>query len=181
MQSSIADDDFATMTPAGTLVIQRWLPGPTERVWRYLVEGDLRQQWLAAGNLDPRVGAPLELVWRNDDLSVTSDPRPAGFPEVQRLQSRVIAFDPPRLLTIGWGAGEVTFALAEQGGRVRLTVTHSGLSAGPDRTDSAGGWHMHLDSLASRLSGQAAGSFWSGWTRLRDHYEGLGFGAGGRV
>jgi uncharacterized protein YndB with AHSA1/START domain len=181
MPLGTASEDFATMAGAGTLVIQRWLPGPVERVWRYLVESELRKQWLAAGEMDLRSGAALELAWRNDGLSVASDPRPTGLPEVQRLQSRVIAVDPPHLLTIAWGGGEVSFALVEQGGRVRLTVTHSGLDAVPARAEIAGGWHMHLDILQARLSGQAAGSFWSGWAGLRDHYARQDLEAGGRA
>ncbi|HET7680401.1 MAG TPA: ATPase, partial [Xanthobacteraceae bacterium] len=32
------------------MTIQRVLPGPVvEPVWAYLMEGDLRRQWLAAG------------------------------------------------------------------------------------------------------------------------------------
>ena len=49
--------------------IQRILPGPIERVWAYLTDSDLRRRWLAAGPMEMKVGAPFELVWRNDELS----------------------------------------------------------------------------------------------------------------
>ena len=42
-------------------------------------------------------GAEFELIWRNDELSDASDPRPAGFAEEQRMDSRIIAVEPPRL------------------------------------------------------------------------------------
>lgn len=163
-------EDPARMTEDGTLVLQRWLPGPATRLWSYLVDGEKRRLWLAAGEIGTAPGAAFELTWRNDDLSDASDPRPDGFPEVQHLQSRVIAVDPPRQLVIAWGTGEVSFELAERGDRVLLTLRHTGLAQGATRAKIAGGWHMHLEILGDRLAGRPAASFWSGWTRLRDRY-----------
>lgn len=37
--------------------IQRLLPGSVERVWPYLTDEDLRQQWLAEGRFEPRASA----------------------------------------------------------------------------------------------------------------------------
>jgi uncharacterized protein YndB with AHSA1/START domain len=164
-------DDFATMTDGSTLVIQRWLPGPVERVWRYLTDSDLRRKWLAAGEMELVAGAPLELVWRNDTLSDADDPRPAAFPEEQRMASDIVAVDPMRMLTIAWGKGQVTFALREKADRVQLTITHTGLDSKATRQMIAGGWHMHLDILAARLSGTERPSFWSGWNRLQGLYD----------
>ncbi len=164
-------DDYATLQDSSTLAIQRWLPGPAERIWRYLTDGDLRRKWLAAGDMELAPGTPLELVWRNGDLSAASDPRPEGFPEEQRMQSHVIAVDPMRLLTIAWGNGGVTFELKEQGEKVLLTLTHRGLVDPSARTMIAAGWHMHLDILGAEVAETTAGSFWSGWVKLRDQYE----------
>ena len=52
--------DGALSEPA-TLTIQRFLPGPIERIWAYLTESDLRRRWLAAGQMEMKVGAPFEL------------------------------------------------------------------------------------------------------------------------
>lgn len=177
MQTKDVDGNLARMVEGGTLMIQRWLPGPAERLWRYLVDSEKRQQWLAAGEMEPVAGAVFDLTWRNDALSAATDPRPEGFPEVQRLQSRVIAVDPPRRLVIAWGAGEVSFDLVDRDDRVLLTIRHSGLSDGPVRAEIAGGWHMHLDILVDRISDRTPASFWSGWARLRDLYAGLEPGA----
>ena len=57
------------VTEPSTLRIQRLLPGPIERVWAYLTESELRRKWLAAGEMEMKVGAPFELVWRNDELT----------------------------------------------------------------------------------------------------------------
>lgn len=164
-------DPFAQWREGATLVIQRWLPGPAERIWQYLTDSDLRRQWLAAGDMTLAPGAPLELVWRNDDLSHGDDPRPDGFSGEHRMQSHVIAADPPRLLSFTWGQGAVTFELREKGDRVLLTVTHTGLDDGGARTMIAAGWHMHLDILGAVAMDRPAASFWSGWTALRATYR----------
>lgn len=163
-------DSYASMKTPSTLVIQRWLPGPVDRIWRYLTDSELRATWLASGDMTLTAGSPVELVWRNDSLSAPDDPRPDGFPEVQRMDSKVIAVDPPRRLTIAWGAGEVTFDLSEKGDMVLLTLTHTGLDDPGARTMTSAGWHMHLDILVARVSAMPAASFWSGWVRLRDDY-----------
>lgn len=53
-------DEFAKMTDRSTLVVQRWLPGPIDRVWNYLTDSELRRKWLAAGEMDLAPGASLE-------------------------------------------------------------------------------------------------------------------------
>ncbi|WP_193369558.1 SRPBCC family protein [Pelagibius marinus] len=164
-------DDFGTLTDRSTLVIQRWLPGPVERIWSYLTESDKRRKWLASGEMTLSPGAPLELVWRNDDLSRPNDPRPDSFPAEHRLESRVIAFDPPHSLTIAWGDGDVTFELQPKGDRVLLTVTHRGLVERSGKVGVSAGWHMHLDLLVAEVSGTEPATFWSGWSALKEAYE----------
>jgi uncharacterized protein YndB with AHSA1/START domain len=164
-------DDYGTLSDSSTLTIHRWLPGPVERIWTYLTDSDLRRKWLAAGDMPLASGASMELVWRNDDLSDPSDPRPPGFPEEQRMASHVVSVDPMRMLTIAWGKGDVTFELTPKGDKVLLTLTHRGLDDRGARTMIAAGWHMHLDILLARVSGKGAGSFWSGWTRLKGLYD----------
>jgi uncharacterized protein YndB with AHSA1/START domain len=165
---------YGALIEPATLKIERLLPGPMERVWAYLTESDLRRQWLAAGEMEMKVGAPFELVWRNDELSSPPGERPAGFAEEHRMQSRIIALDPPRRLAIAWGAtgsGEVSFELAPDGDQVRLTVIHRRL---PDRSTMlkvAAGWHAHLDVLVARAAGREPRQpFWERWSRLHEEY-----------
>ena len=165
-------DAYGALIEPTTLKIQRFLPGPIERVWRYLVESDLRRQWLAAGEMEMKVGAPVELVWRNDELNDPPSARPPGHDEEHRMQSRIVALDPPRKLAIAWGnGGDVTFELEPKGERVLLTVIHRRL---PDRATMlkiSAGWHMHLDILVARASGEQPAPFWDGWRRLQQEYE----------
>ena len=161
-------DAYGVLTEPATLTIQRLLPGPIERVWAYLTESDLRRQWLAAGQMEMKVGAPFELVWRNDELTDPPGQRPPGFREEHRMQSRITELDPPRKLAFTWeGSGDVSFELEPKGNEVLLTVTHRRL---PDRATLlrvGAGWHMHLDMLVARATGTEPAPFWDGWSRLR--------------
>src|SRR5215470_3622731 len=165
-------DDYGALTAPATLTIQRLLPGPIERVWAYLTESDLRRQWLAAGEMEMKVGAPFEFVGRNDELTDPPGQRPPGFSEEHRMQSRITELDPPRKLAITWqGSGDVSFELEPKGDEVLLTVTHRRV---PDRSTLlkvGPGWHMHLDILLARATGTEPEPFWDGWTRLQKEYE----------
>jgi uncharacterized protein YndB with AHSA1/START domain len=166
-------DDYGTLTEPATLTIERLLPGPIERCWAYLTDGKLRARWLAAGEMELKVGAPFELVWRNGELNDPPSPRPADFPEEHRMQGRILAVDAPRALTISWGANsEVAFTLEPVGQRVKLTIVHSRV---PDRSvllNVSAGWHAHLDVLAARLCGGGAQApFWQAWQQLKAEYD----------
>ncbi len=165
-------DGYGVLTEPATLKIQRLLPGPIERVLAYLTESELRRQWLAAGQMEMRVGAPFELVWRNEELTNPPGRRPDGFGDEHRMQSRITELDPPRKLAFTWGrSGGVSFELEPKGDRVLLTVIHSRL---PDRATMlmvGAGWHMHLDILVARATGKEPEPFWDGWSRLRSEYD----------
>ena len=163
---------FGVLSEPDTLTIQRLLPGPAERVWAYLTEDKLRAQWLAAGQMEMKVGEPFEFVWRNDELSNPPSQRPPGFPAEQRMQSRITELDPPRRIAFTWeGSGEVSFELEPQGGDVVLTVIHRRLRDREAMLGASAGWHMHLDILVARSTGQEPDPFWDGWSRLRVEYD----------
>jgi uncharacterized protein YndB with AHSA1/START domain len=170
--TDLAAQGYGTLTEPATLKIQRLLPGPIERVWAYLTESDLRRKWLAAGEMQMKIGASFELVWRNDELTNPPGQRPPGLGEEHRMQSRITELDPPRKLSIAWGnSGDVTFELEPKGKQVLLTVIHRRL---PDRGTMlmvGAGWHMHLDVLVARVSGAKPQPFWDGWSRLKTEYD----------
>lgn len=172
MNGPVTPNAYGVLTEPATVKIQRLLPGPIERVWAYLTDSDLRRQWLAAGQMELKVGAPVELVWRNDELTDPSGQRPAGFPDEHRMQCRITELDPLRKLTITWsGSGDVSFELEPKGKEVLLTVIHRRL---PDRGTLlmvGAGWHMHLDILVARATGQEPEPFWDGWSRLQKDYD----------
>jgi uncharacterized protein YndB with AHSA1/START domain len=171
-QSNGHSGDYGALTEPATLKIERLLPGPIERVWAYLTDSELRRKWLAAGQMEMMVGAPFELIWRNDELTEPAGQRPQGFGEEHRMQSRITALEPPRKLAIAWqGSGDVSFELEPKGDQVLLRVIHRRL---PDRATLlkvAAGWHMHLDVLVARASGNHPAPFWDGWSRLKTEYD----------
>lgn len=172
MTQSTSQHHYGTLIEPATLKIERLLPGPIERVWGYLADSELRKKWLAAGTLDPKVGAPIELVWRNDELTTPPGKRPDGFPDEHRMQCEVVECDPPRKLVITWaGSGNVSFELEPRGPKVLLTLIHRRM---PDRKFTlmfGAGWHMHLDILLARIEGNEPAPFWDGWRRLQVEYD----------
>jgi uncharacterized protein YndB with AHSA1/START domain len=163
---------YGVLSEPATLTLQRLLPGPLERVWAFLTDSELRQQWLAEGVMNLRPGASFELVWHNDELSASAAERPAGFPQESRASCQITEVEPLHKLRFLWpGAGDVSFELEALGDEVMLTVTHRQL---PDRTMTVmvgAGWHMHLDILVARARDAQAPSFWSGWVQLRADYD----------
>jgi uncharacterized protein YndB with AHSA1/START domain len=172
MSQLATPDAYGALIEPATLKIERMLPGPIERVWAYLTEGELRRKWLAAGDMELKVGAPFELVWRNDELNDPPSQRPEGFPAENRMQCRITAVEPPRNLEFTWGVNShVAIDLAPRGDRVLLTLVHRRV---PDRSvllNVSAGWHMHLDVLAARLANSAPAPYWDGWVRLKTEYD----------
>jgi uncharacterized protein YndB with AHSA1/START domain len=165
-------DAYGVLIEPATLRIQRLLPGPIERVWAYLTESELRRKWLAAGEMEMKVGAPVELVWRNDQLTDPPGERPPGFAIERRMQSRITELDPPRKLAIAWeGSGDVSFELEPRDNEVLLTLIHRRL---PNRGALLGvgaGWHTHLDLLVAHATGKKSEPFWDVLSRVRKEYE----------
>ena len=148
-QADTIDDLYGVLTEPATLKIQRLLPGPIERVWSYLTKEELRRQWFASGEMEMKVGAPFELVWRNDELTSPPGERPEGFSAEHRMKTEISELDPPHRLSYVWpGAGEVTFLLETRGTDVMLTVIHSRHSEPPDA-----GWRQRRMARPSRPSG----------------------------
>jgi uncharacterized protein YndB with AHSA1/START domain len=164
-------DAYGVLTEPTTLMLQRLLPGPIERVWSYLTQGELRRQWLAAGPMELKAGATFELVWRNDELTDPPGQRPPDFGAEHRMQCRVLEVAAPRRLVFSWGvSAEVDFALEPQGDEVLLTLMHRRVTDRAVLLNVSAGWHTHLDILAARLDGQAPLPFWDVWSRLKAAY-----------
>jgi uncharacterized protein YndB with AHSA1/START domain len=173
MNDVATPDAYGVVTEPATLTIRRLLPGPVERVWAYLTESDLRRKWLAAGDMEMKVGAPFKFTWRNAELTDPPGERPPGASAEHSMDAEIAELDPPRRLAITWGStGGVTFDLAPQGDKVLLTLTHR---RAPDRTvllNVSAGWHKHLDVLVARMTGAGDSEpFWDGWVRLKEIYD----------
>ncbi|AXV79778.1 MULTISPECIES: SRPBCC family protein [Ralstonia solanacearum species complex] len=173
-------EDYGNVIATDTVRLERVLPGPIERVWSYLVESDKRAQWLASGEIEPRVGGSVKHVFHNAKLTGHDDPPPpelAAYGGEHVMLGRVTAYEPPRLLAYTWtshstgGPSEVRFELTAQGNKVHLLLTHTRLPGRDAMVSVSGGWHAHLGVLADRLDQREPASFWPAFARLRDEYE----------
>ena len=174
MNAIATTQNYGELIEPTTLQIERLLPGPIERVWSYITNSEMRSRWLAAGEMELKVGAEFEFIWRNDTLSrVPAADRPAGFSEEMRMKSRITELDPPHKISFTWvNSGDVTITLTPKGQGVLLSAVHRRL---PDRDTLvmvASGWHEHLDFLQAVVSEKPLpSSFWSGWIELRAEYD----------
>lgn len=170
MNQALAIEAYGEVIEPNTLRIKRLLPGPIDRVWAYLTESDLRRKWLASGAMELRVGAPFELVWRNEELE-NAGRRPDGFDEEHRMETRLTELDPPHRLGFEFGrSGDVTIELEQRGDEVLLTLTHRRLVDRETMLKIAAGWHAHLDVLVAESAGKVPPPFWANWSDLREQY-----------
>ncbi|WP_447931982.1 SRPBCC family protein [Sphingopyxis fribergensis] len=177
MTMMLTDDNCGVITEPATLTIERLLPGPVERVWSYLTDSDLRRLWLAAGAMEQMVGAPVDLVWRNDELTDPPGERPEGFGDEHRMTCEVLAIDAPHLLEISWGStGGVTFTLEEKGDEIMLTIVHKRVEDPSVLLNVSAGWHSHVDVLEAKLRGTTPTPHWDNFAQLRGVYAERLFG-----
>lgn len=174
-------NSYGELIAPDTLHIERTLPGPIERVWRYLTEADLRKQWLAAGPMELEVDGNVTLIFHNNSLTPHEDLPPekyAYYGDEHVVKGTITACDPPFLLSYTWPMGEnelseVCFQLAEKGEKVQLQITHSRLTQADQKLSVAGGWHTHLEILLAQLESRTPPPFWSTHTKLEAQYERL--------
>jgi uncharacterized protein YndB with AHSA1/START domain len=155
-----------------TIRLERLLDAPPEKVWRYLTEADLRQQWFMGGT-DARPDSEFELVNDHDNLSDEEVPYPEDYAPYKRRtwHEKVLRFDPPRLLETTFQSGKngtVKFELRPEGDRTRLVITHRGIVSPTGSQDFGGGWNSHMIVLQERLAGRSIPNFWALHMRSRE-------------
>lgn len=167
--------ELARLISPDTVRLERVLPGPIERVWRYLTESDKRGTWLASGPMELRAGGHVRLDFQHSNI--TEEPTPDRYKEFESgstSHGTVVECEPPRLLTFTWseahGESTVTFELTPAGNDVKLTLTHRRLPQGHERTEIASGWTAHIGILEDRLRGVPPRPFWSEHTRFEREY-----------
>ena len=152
--------------------LERLLDAPVEKVWRYLTEAQLRQQWFMGGT-DARADGEFELLNDHDNLSDEDVPYPESYAPYKgkAWSERVLRFDPPRLLETTFQGGKngvVTYELHADGERTRLVLTHRGIESGTGAQDFGSGWNSHLMVLQERLAGRGVRNFWALHARSRE-------------
>lgn len=178
LETNLAKDAaYGVVVDPATIRFERLVPGPVERVWSYLVDPDKRSQWLAFGDLEPRVGGVFDLRFEHAKLSKHQAPPPERFKDIGTPigRERITRFEPFQSLAFTWGgdadASEVTIELTPHGDQVLLTLTHRKLADRNTMADVAGGWHPLLAVLVERLNGREPPAFWSIFRETDGVYE----------
>jgi uncharacterized protein YndB with AHSA1/START domain len=171
---------YAILLTPDTILIERLLPGPIERVWEYLTDSEKLSTWLGTANIEQRVGTSFVLTMRNSDLSTVKEATPPQYakydgPHISECE--ITRCDPPRLLEFLWGKpGEeqqqkVTIALSAKSEGVLLQLTHRRLFGSGRMQGFAAGWHAHLRFLKARMEGREPGGFWQNFSQIESAYE----------
>jgi uncharacterized protein YndB with AHSA1/START domain len=159
-------------TAPDAIRLERTLEAPVEKVWRYLVEAELRSRWFMGGT-DATEGGEFELLVDHDKLSDEVVPYPESYAAFKGSvwTEKVIRFDPPHLLETTFQSGKngtVTYELFPSGERTLLVLTHSGITSPAGAQDFGSGWNSHLTVLEERLAGRSVSDFWALHARSRE-------------
>jgi uncharacterized protein YndB with AHSA1/START domain len=165
---------YATIEGTPTLIFERRLSHPVDRVWDAITESDELQHWFPSKVVVDELlpGAKMTFEFENMPLDAPSS-----------MAGRVTDVDPPRLFAFKWGPptleDHLRFELepvdGESGCVLRLTV---GLGARDKAARDAAGWHVCLDRLEHRL-GDASAS--GEWRNYYDEYQRRGVPAGAPI
>jgi uncharacterized protein YndB with AHSA1/START domain len=125
---------------ARSVVIERELPHPPEKVWRALTQGELIEQWLMKNDFRPVVGHRFQLS-----------------AEWGAVECEVLAVEPNRVLSYSWAAygleSVVTWQLSANGAGTHLRMEQAGFR--PDQEQAyqgaQGGWQRFLANLEQVL------------------------------
>ncbi len=164
----------ATFIEPGTVKMERLLPGPVERVWSYLTDGDKRAQWLAGGAFDLRVGGAIKLEFDNSKLP-NDEEGLAKHPGtgIHSFTGTITRLETNRVLAHTWLWGdketEVTYELTPKGKDVLLTIVHQRLDRETAK-NVTGGWDVHSGILADLLRGEKPRPFWTTHDQLTPQY-----------
>ena len=136
-----------------SIVIEREMPHPPERVWRALTQGALIEEWLMENDFQPAVGHRF-------NFRATPMPHWNGI-----VDSQVLVVEPNQRLSYSWNAsGEeaagglktvVTWTLTPTKGGVLVRMEQSGFRA-VDEANYQGanyGWQRYIGGLERVAAG----------------------------
>ncbi len=135
-------------TPATrSLVIEKELPHPPEKIWRALTQGPLIKEWLMENDFQPAVGHKFK--FRNKPV-----PNWDGV-----IDSEVLVLEPNKKLSYSWAtmgtASVVDWTLTPTSGGTLLRMEQSGF--GPDQdaayNGAKWGWTKFIGNLERVVAG----------------------------
>lgn len=136
-------------SPTRTLVIERELPYPPDKIWRALTEGQLIEQWLMKNDFEPVVG-------RRFNLRSTPVPNWDGV-----IGGEVLVVEPHVRLSFSWSTmgmeSVVTWTLTPNEGGTLLRMEHSGFPSEESASYKGAkyGWTNFMGNLERVVGGMA--------------------------
>jgi uncharacterized protein YndB with AHSA1/START domain len=133
--------------PTRTLVIEREMPHPPEKIWRALTESSLIQEWLMPNDLQPVVGHRFQ-------FRSTPVPNWNGI-----IDAQVMAVEPHARLAYSWGTlgleTVVTFTLTPTLGGTHVRMEQSGFRSEdtPEYKGATYGWRNFIGKLEKVVGG----------------------------
>ena len=134
------------MTETRSVIIERDLPYPPEKVWRALTAQPLIEDWLMANDFEPTVGHRFTL--RSQAVG--------GWDGI--ITCQVLAVEPPTHLSYTWASmgleSVVAFTVTATGAGTRLRMEQSGfpVDATQNIRGAEYGWTNFLGRLADVLA-----------------------------
>ncbi|MGA7341966.1 MAG: SRPBCC domain-containing protein [Terracidiphilus sp.] len=133
--------------PARTVVVEREMPHPPEKIWRALTQGSLIEQWLMSNDFQPVVG---------HRFSFRATPA-QGWNGV--IDCEVVAVVPNERLSYSWGTlgmeSVVAWTLTPTESGTHLRMEHSGFK--PDQVanykGATYGWRKFIGNLEHVVEG----------------------------
>ena len=130
-----------------SLVIEREMPHPPEKIWRALTQGPLIEEWLLKNDFQPVVGHRF-------NFRVPPAPKWNGI-----IDCEVLVVEPNSRLSYGWGAmgleSVVAWTLTPTSGGTHVRMEHSGFPSeeGPNYKGAKYGWQNFLGKLETVVGG----------------------------
>jgi uncharacterized protein YndB with AHSA1/START domain len=136
-----------TTAETRTVVIEREMPYPPEKIWRALTQGPLIKEWLMENDFQPEVG---------HRFSFRSTPA-GNWNGV--IESQVHVVEPNKKLSYSWGTlgleSMVVWTLVPTDGGTLLRMEHSGFRSDQDAAYKGAtyGWQKFIGVLETVVEG----------------------------
>lgn len=130
-----------------SLVIEREMPHPPEKIWRALTQGPLIEEWLMKNDFKPVVG---------HQFSFRSTPVP-GWDGI--IQSEVLTIEPNSKLSYSWGTmgttSLVTWTLTPTKGGTHIRMEQTGFRSEQDAAYKGAtyGWTKFIGNMERVVGG----------------------------
>ena len=133
--------------PTRSLVIEREMPHPAEKIWRALTQGSLIAEWLMKIDFEPKVGHKFD--FRSEPVK--------GWDGV--INAEVLVLEPHSRLAYSWATmgstSTVTWTLTPTQGGTHLRMEQTGFRSEQDAAYKGAnyGWNMFIGKMEQVIGG----------------------------